>query len=373
MAQSPKYIVHVADIHVSEESGMGRIAWHWKQALIERGYEYVHIGPEEVGKLPHGGLFPFAAHRAYGKIRRQRGYAPSFFLLHEAASGPFMGEDVPSAIFSHGLDRRSWELAKKRGREDLNFKNRLLFPLWRLRPCDRGVSKGNTLLFSNTEDIDFAGHYYHRSPEDIMVFRNGVNPLDLTEQDQSPTPPVTVGFLASWLERKGIYTLINAAKILHEQGLSAHWLLAGTGGNSDAILNTWPDDLRSAVEVIPRFVRSEEASILAKMNIFVLPSFFEGQPLSLLQAMEAGRCCITTNCCGQRDLINHGENGLLYDPGDAPALATLLADCIQDPTLRHRLGKQAKVSVGDRHWATVSHEVVDRLEAQLLKRTKNEE
>ena len=366
MAESKKWVVHVADIHVSEESGMGRIAWHWKHALEARGYEYSHIGPDAVGDLPHGGLFPFAAHRAYQKLQRQKGHVPTFFLLHEAASGPFINGKVPAAIFSHGLDRRSWELAKKRGRKDLNFKNRMLFPLWRLRPCDRGIKKGNSLLFSNTEDIDFAGQYYGRQPEDIMVFRNGVNPLALTEQEQPKDDAVTVCFLASWLERKGIYTLIEAAKILADQGITARWLLAGTGGDRATILNEWPEELRSSVEVIPKFVRSEEVDILKRTNIFVLPSFFEGQPLSLLQAMEAGRCCITTNCCGQRDLIQHGENGLLYDPGKAPALAKLMGDCIQDELLRYRLGKQAKASVSDRHWSTVSHELVDRIETHLV-------
>ncbi|MEM9218191.1 MAG: glycosyltransferase family 4 protein [Cyanobacteria bacterium P01_F01_bin.150] len=365
MAETKKWVVHVADIHVSEESGMGRIAWHWKHALEERGYEYSHIGPNEVGHLPHGGLFPFAAHRAYRRLQRQKGKSPTFFLLHEAASGPFLDGPVPSAIFSHGLDRRSWELAKKRGREDLNFKNRLLFPMWRLRPCDRGIKKGHFLLFSNTEDIDFAGQYYGRKPEDIMVFRNGVNPLALTEQEQPKSDKVTVCFLASWLERKGIYVLIEAAKMLYERGIMAHWLLAGTGGNAEAVLNAWPEELRPSVEVIPKFVRDEEVDILRRTNIFVLPSFFEGQPLSLLQAMEAGRCCITTNCCGQRDLIQHGKNGLLYDPGNASVLAKLMGDCIQNELLRYRLGKYAKASVSDRHWATVSHEVVDRIEAHL--------
>ena len=365
MAQFHKCVVHVADIRVSEESGMGRIAWHWKQALEERGYQYFHIGPDEVGRLPHGGLFPHAAHRFYRSSRQHFGDRPAFFLLHEAASGPFLKEGIPTAVFSHGLDRRSWELAKKRERSDLNLKNRLLFPLWRLRPCDRGIKHGHSLLFSNYEDVDFAGQYYQRSSTDIMVFRNGIHPLSLTEQAQ-PQDQVTIGFLASWLERKGIYTLMEAATILNQQGLSVRWLLAGTGGDRTTILNTWPKPLRSSVEVIPHFTRSEEAEILKRMNIFVLPSFFEGQPLSLLQAMAAGRCCITTNCCGQRDLIQHRHNGLLYDPGNAPTLAHLLAECINDVTLRHQLGRQAKESVSDRPWSNVSHEVVDWIETHLL-------
>ncbi|MGJ3253048.1 MAG: glycosyltransferase family 4 protein [Elainellaceae cyanobacterium] len=359
MALSQKLVVHVADIHVSEESGMGRIAWHWKNELERRGYDYVHIGPHEVGELPHSALFPYAAYRTYQKLGR----TATFFLVHEASSSFFLNRNSPAAIFSHGLDRRSWELGLQRGRQ-VSWKTRILFPIWRLRPCDQGVKRADTLLFSNYEDVEFAHSFYHRDSGDIFVFRNGVYPLDLDETQQ-PGDRITVSFLATWLERKGIYTLIEAAKILHRNGFKIHWLLAGTGGDRDSILNEWDDDLRDSVEVLPKFPRNAESDILARSNIFALPSFFEGQPLSLLQAMEAGRCCITTDCCGQRDLIQHGENGLLHDPGDAKTLAALIESCITDETLRLKLGRQAKAYVQDRRWEAVSAEVVDRIEQHL--------
>jgi glycosyltransferase involved in cell wall biosynthesis len=359
MKSAQKLVVHVADIQVSEESGMGRIAWHWKQELERRGYEYLHIGPDQVGNLPHSALFPRAAYRAYKRLNREA----TFFLVHEASSSYFLGRKSPCAVFSHGLDRRSWELRINRG-EITNMKTRLLFPLWRLNPCDAGIKRANTLLFSNYEDVEFAKIYYRRDPSDIFVFRNGVYPLQLNETNQ-PSDRLTVSFLATWLVRKGTKTLIRAAQRLRDRGLMIHWLLAGTGGDRNTILQEWPLDLRGQVEVIPSFPRHAESDILARSNIFVLPSFFEGQPLSLLQAMESGRCCITTNCCGQRDLIQHGENGLLHEIGDAEKLAMLIEQCATDTKFRLKLGRNAKHYVRDRHWSAVSAEVVDRLETQF--------
>ncbi len=359
MKSAQKLVVHVADIQVSEESGMGRIAWHWKQELERRGYEYLHIGPDQVGDLPHSVLFPNAAYKAYQQLNQKA----TMFLVHEASSTYFLTQKIPCAVFSHGLDRRSWELRLNRG-DITNLKTRVLFPLWRLRPCDAGIKRANTLLFSNYEDVDFAQTYYHRDPGDIFVFRNGVYPLQLNELDQ-PSDRLTISFLATWLVRKGTKTLIDAAQRLYNKGFTFHWLLAGTGGDRDTILQEWPPELRGSVEVIPHFPRHAESDILARSNIFVLPSFFEGQPLSLLQAMESGRCCITTNCCGQRDLIQHGENGLLHELGDAEKLAILIEQCATDLEFRLQLGRNAKRFVRDRHWPVVAAEVVDRLEAQL--------
>ncbi len=354
-----KLVVHVADIEVSEESGMGRIAWHWKQELERRGYDYIHIGPTQVGSIPHRGLFPYAAYRAYRRLKREA----DFFLVHEASSGPFLNRHVPAVVFSHGLDRRSWNQAINAGAV-ISLKSRILFPLWRIRQCDLGVKKAKFLLFSNYQDIGFVKEYYHKNTDNIFVFKNGVHSSDLDEKVQ-PTERLTVTFLASWLGRKGIDTLVRAASILQDKGLHLNWLLAGTGATREVVLSRWPEQLHAAVEVVPKFPRSAEESLLARSNIFVLPSYFEGQPLSLLQAMAAGRCCITTDCCGQRDIIQHGYNGLLYKPGDAQQFAALIEECANNEDQRMSLGRNAKLSVKDRRWETVSAELVDHIEAVL--------
>ena len=205
-----KLVVHVADIEVSEESGMGRIAWHWKQELERRGYDYIHIGPTQVGSIPHRGLFPYAAYRAYRRLNREA----NFFLVHEASSGSFLNRHVPAVVFSHGLDRRSWNQAVNSGAK-ISLKSRILFPLWRIRQCDLGVRKAKFLLFSNYQDVGFAKEYYHKNTDNIFVFKNGIHPSSLNEKIQPAQ--MTVAFLASWIGRKGVDTLVKAANILQSK------------------------------------------------------------------------------------------------------------------------------------------------------------
>jgi len=238
----------------------------------------------------------------------------------------------------------------------------MLFPLWRLRQCDIGLRNAPGLLLINTQDSEFVQNNYGRAPGDIHVFRNGVYPSTLDEQTQ-PGDAITALFLGSWLERKGIDTLIDAAWILDSRNVGINWLLAGTGADRDVVLKAWPDSLRPRVEVVSSFSPDVEESLFARSNLFVLPSFFEGQPLSLLQAMETGRCCITTDCCGQRDLIRHNQNGLLHQPGDAVQLAALIEQSAGSESLRKSLGHQAKQTVQRRSWERVASEVVDFVES----------
>ncbi|MCF0134807.1 MAG: glycosyltransferase [Lachnospiraceae bacterium] len=81
-------------------------------------------------------------------------------------------------------------------------------------------------------------------------------------------------------------------------------------------------------------------SELCKGDIFVLPSQYEGMPMSLIEAMAAGLPCIATNVGGARDVMEEGVSGLLCDP-EEESFANRLRVLIQDETLRKKLGENA--------------------------------
>lgn len=341
-------IVHIAEVNLTLDSGMGRVGWHWREEALRRGVPFVHIGPADVAAGGHPQTFPAAALRAYRRIQ-----APGDCLLvHEPASGAFVGAGAPLVAVSHGLERRGW-LARCAGEwgpgEVPQFKTRLLFPLWRLRGVDRGLRHASRILVLNRQDASFAETFYRRAPDTITLLRHGAEPTALTEDDV-PEGTLTVLFLGSWIARKGVHTLRAAAALLAAQGVAVRWILAGTGGTAADIRQQFAESVRGSVEVLPSFSPSHEDDLLRRAHVFVLPSFFEGQPLALLQAMAAGRCCVTTDCCGQRDLITHDQNGLLLTPGDAGALAATLGRLATDRELRHQLGSAARQTMAGRTW-----------------------
>lgn len=351
-----KTVVHVAEVEVSLTSGMGRVAWHWREEFQRRGYEFIHLGPEAVGPVPHKALFPRAAYQRF----RAQIEAAAVCLVHEPASAPFARKFPRTIVFSHGLERRGWNAALGGSGEKIKFRSRILFPLWRIRPAEYGMRRAKGVMLVNHEDADFVRDRYGVPPERLFVFRNGVDP----ESDAAAVTgqSFSVIFTGSWIARKGIHTLVRAAELLEAQGCRPAWTLLGTVVAAQEVLSAWPERFHSRVQVIPRFAPEIEGSYLRKAAVFVLPSFSEGQPLALLQAMESGCCCVTTNCCGQRDVITHEENGLLFTPGDAPALAGLLRRALEETSLRARLGGAARASVADRRWPQVSSEVVDHME-----------
>ena len=81
---------------------------------------------------------------------------------------------------------------------------------------------------------------------------------------------------------------------------------------------------------------------LAEAHAFVLPSFTEGHPKALIEAMAAGRACIASDCAGNRALVDDGDTGLLFDPQRPEALAACLDRVLGDPALAAGLGARAR-------------------------------
>lgn len=355
-----KNISHIASTSLDSRTGMGRVAVHWREAFIRNGWSYHHFGIDEV---PMPKLKPLWANSARNKFKKS-GISESLLLVHEPSAEVFRETSLPTILFSHGLEERGAELVPpETDGTRINFKSILTKPFWRRQAWlrEKSLRKCPLLLLINQEDRNYAISHYGRRPEDIFVFRNGVNPSALEPQQETSTP-ATVLFYGSWLERKGKSVLINAALKLAGSGIQVRWLLVGTGRPVAEVLSDWPIGLRSNVVVRAHVAASDDDSVFEQASIYVLPSFYEGQPLTLLQAMESGLCVITTRCCGQKDIITSGHNGFLIEPGNSDQLAGTIAKILANNQMRIKVSAQAKIDMASRRWPVVADEVVERLE-----------
>lgn len=88
--------------------------------------------------------------------------------------------------------------------------------------------------------------------------------------------------------------------------------------------------------------RTDIPAILAASDIFVLPSHFEGLPMSVIEAMLTGLPVVATDIRGPREQVPHGETGLLVPPATVAPLAAALTQLVRDPAARARLGHAAR-------------------------------
>jgi colanic acid/amylovoran biosynthesis glycosyltransferase len=175
-----------------------------------------------------------------------------------------------------------------------------------------------------------AVHPRHRSK--VRTLRCGVD-APFAEAPIAPLPQALHLVCVARLEpRKGHAVLLDAMALLQGAGLPVSLLLVGDGS------------LRAGLEQQARqFLRPgsvefagwrDGAGVLKDMQqarLVVLPSFAEGLPIVLMEAIAAGRAVVATRVAGVPELVIPGQTGWLVECGDAPALAAALSQALQSP------------------------------------------
>ena len=164
----------------------------------------------------------------------------------------------------------------------------------------------------------------------------------------SAEPPLNLLAVGRLSREKGFALLIDAVAQLRTEGVSLNLRLVGDGPlRSD--LEAASRDISECVtltgELPPAAVREE----LGRADIFCLPSFSEGLPVSIMEAMAAGVPVVTTWVAGIPELAENGVTALAVPPARADALADALRTLSADPALRQRLAEAARHRVEQLH------------------------
>ena len=176
-----------------------------------------------------------------------------------------------------------------------------------------------------------------------------------------------VGIIARLTEQKGHRFLLEA--MAQTPALEcAHLLVVGSGEMEDE-LKRRADALGLGARVHFVGPRRDLGDLLSAMDIFALPSLWEGLPLSLVLAMGAGVPVVSTTVAGVPEVVDDERTGLLVPPGDAAALGNALARLATSAELRDRLRGAAPASVRQRFGVDAYVSAMTRLYDRLLDAT----
>jgi glycosyltransferase involved in cell wall biosynthesis len=171
----------------------------------------------------------------------------------------------------------------------------------------------------------------------------------------------TVLTIARLHPQKALECLLRAAVLVPE----ARFLVAGDGRERGA-LEAQARTLGVTERVAFLGYRDDVAALLRDADVFVLPSLYEGLPVSLLEAMAAGTPVVATAVDGTDEAIVHGESGILVPPRDPVALARAIQDVLADPALARRLVKYGKERVRQHFSAEAAAEGVCDVYREVL-------
>jgi len=147
-----------------------------------------------------------------------------------------------------------------------------------------------------------------------------------------------------WLgARKGFFDALHAAELVYQQIPEIRFVFAGPvelGPHIEAVNQACKTASLGGYIDFPGLVEGEEKiALLSKASIFILPSYHENLPVAILEAMSMGLPVIATHVAGVPELIEHGRNGFLIQPGDYRSLGEQIIRLANDPEICQSMGK----------------------------------
>lgn len=216
---------------------------------------------------------------------------------------------------------------------------------WGKRFIQKQFERAHTVIVLSKQWHDYISDIAPRA--NIYIVPNCVNVKPLRTHTVDAAPHIiSLGMVG---ERKGSYDLINAfAKVLKVYP-AATLTLAGNGDveRAQMLINTL--GLQNRVVLTGWIDAGAREELLTRATIYTLPSYNEGLPVSVLEAMASSLPIITTPVGGLPDLIENGVNGMLVAPGNVDELAAALISLICDPQLSAKLAKAGHTTVTQKY------------------------
>ena len=356
--------------------GMSRLMGFIHDRIASAGHEVDYLCADDVpprwaGWFGRRFAFPMAV-RAKAIEADNEGRPYDIVNVHEPSAAPVIfgrrGRAPLVVVTSHGLERRAWELAKEEGRlgrQAPGWKTRLSYPATSLWPGDLALRRADHVFCLNEEDKGALVERFGRAPDSITRVHPGADEIyaqAASRRDYSGASRLL--FAGTWRKNKGVEDLVPVFVALAERYSDLILDVVGAGASPEEVRAHFPEMIRDRVVCSSPRDEASTAAAFAAADLFLLPSLFEGTPLTLMQAMMSGLPIVTTSTCGMKDVIEHEQTGLLVPIRARGAIVAAMSRLIDDRAFRARLGIEARSMALTRYtWDRAAEPVLKAYEA----------
>lgn len=175
----------------------------------------------------------------------------------------------------------------------------------------------------------------------LVIINNVIEkPSVATEHVQNSS--LKLLFLGHVTEKKGVFDLLKVLASDREQFKHKVKVTIGGIGEVERLEKTISDNHFNGDVNFAGWVNgNQKAELLSNCDVYVLPSYFEGLPISILEAMSYGKPVISTNVGGIPEIVKPGFNGWLFQPGDHQALNNIIREAMDNKELLKQYGNNS--------------------------------
>jgi glycosyltransferase involved in cell wall biosynthesis len=337
------------------------VEWGHKVTVVTRGglaLDQSYMNSLRILRVPHLPVYPFHVHihgLFMSKLIRQ--LEPELDILH--AHSPYIPPIVtglPLLTTIHTLElleaahyRATWPL-------------RLSYHV-----SARVFSSLERELFENSDALTaVSAHVFRDLREFYGIKREGVvigNGVDETAfAPLSDRKEMNYALYVGRIDyRKGLFDLMKCAKRVCEERPDMSFVLAGSGPLT-GLLSKEAGRLgvEKKVSLLGYVSKTRLVRLYQNASVFILPSYYEGLPTVMLEAMACGVPVVATSIAGHTDVISNGLNGFLVPVSDSEQMAKCILALMADHKLRGKMGRAARQTIEEKYtWNRVSEAVME--------------
>lgn len=208
---------------------------------------------------------------------------------------------------------------------------------------------------------------------DSVVIKNGVNPVkfnpgaeypDVKAAYGIPADQLVIGYIARMTLQKDPVGMLEGFSLALQQYPDMKLLMIGEGELKEAALEA-ARRLNITDHVIFDNFRQDVPAVLNGVDIYCLPSLWEGFPIGVLEAMAMGKAVIASDVDGTREAVTDGDNGLLVPAKNSETLAAAIVKLAKDKTLRGQLQQRAMDTIRSKYTVSGMTRQIEKIYQQL--------
>jgi len=252
------------------------------------------------------------------------------------------------AVLAKWLYRK--KLVVRCGYEWLKFLEKQNKPLWKKIVVELiekiAYQAADKIILSSNQDKKFVVERFKILPSKIEIIPNYIDTelfkpsptIRINQPNQHKSALHRLIFVGRLEEQKNLFNLIKAVA-----ELPIELVIIGTGSLKEK-LKKFSKEKKANVEFKENIINEKLPEELNKSEIFILPSFYEGCPKTLLEAMSCGLPCIGANVEGIKEIIQHKENGYLCEP-NPESIRKAILKVLKDKALQEGISQNARKTI----------------------------
>ena len=190
------------------------------------------------------------------------------------------------------------------------------------------------IIFQNSDDLKLFSKFLPKEKL-VLIKSSGIDTEEFKPISKSQNHKVIVLMIARVIKDKGVEEYIKAASLLKDK--AEFWYIGDIdAGNKNAFNPKWKNLKYLGF-------KKNIKELIAKCDIFVLPSYREGVPRTLLEASSMAKPIVTTDAVGCKEVVEDNKNGFLVPIKDYKILAKKIEILISNPSLREEFGKYGRI------------------------------